>query len=365
MSDVLRPTRSARRALPVVGARLAELARVNCSSRMHPASSLRPGTGRAFCDPPRVRANPASVLALATCIALSLAACGGDDAAAPGREQSAAGRVGLVIPSATHPAHQEFERTLRKGLKDEKEELAVQPSNGDAARAADLLRTFTSQRARAIVVAPGDTVSLRAAIDAAATARVPVFTVDLPVPGSRTTTHVEPDHHAAGGAAAAYLGTFLGDRGRTTIVGRLGWHGTREAEAGYRTTMNRFTGRVVTAPLATDGTRAGAAARVTALLGADRDLDGIFALDPETALGAMDAAFASRRADLVIVSFGATQPVLDAVRDERPIRAAVLPRPEEAARRLAETIAKHLGDEPVTPILKVPVRLVNVDSVKR
>lgn len=291
-------------------------------------------------------------------------ACDGGGGGSAGAPRSAAGRVAVVLSDASHPQLQQLEQLFRKALEDQAEDVVVESAGRDAARQRQLVEQFAAQGARAIVVVPVDSTTLVPAVATANRAGIPVFTIELPLPGARVTTHVEPDYVAAGSAAAAYLFAFLPKGATTAIVGHAGAHGARELVAGYRRAADSLQGRVRESVAPTGGVRAEAAAAVNAILGSDPDLDGVFALDPESALGAMDAAYDRRRQDLVIVSFGATQPVLDAVREQRPLRIAVMPRPEAAARRLAEVIKVQLGGDPVTPSIKVPVRLVNADSLR-
>ena len=292
------------------------------------------------------------------------AACGGDGNGDAPASQDAAGRVGVVLASPAQPQHAELERSVRQALEEQDQELVVQSANDDPARQQQLVQTFASRGARAIVVVPIDSASLRPAIDAAANARVPVFTIGLPVTGARVTTHMESDFTAAGVAAAEYIKAFLGRGLHAAVVGRVGAHGTRELDAAFRAAVTADTVGVMSGTGDGGGTREGAAAAVTALLERDPSLDAVFAMDPVSALGAMDAAYARRRADLVIISFGSSPEVLASIGDTGPMRAAVVPRLDEAGRLLAEAIVTQLGGDPVTAAIKVPVRLVTADSAK-
>lgn len=289
--------------------------------------------------------------------------CGGQGDDAP-EARSAAGRVGVVLGVDAQPEYRQFESAVRTALEEHDQELVIQSAANDPARQRQLVETFAAQRARAIVVVPLDSTTLRPVIDAAAEGGVPVFTIGTPVRGARVTTHMEADFRAAGAAAAEYIGAFLGNDLHAAVVGPLGAHGGRELEAAFRGTLAVIDTRVVGSPGVSDGTREGAAAATAALLEKDPSLDAIFASDATSALGAMDAAYARRRADLVIVSFGSTPDVLQAIGDTGPMRAAVVQRLDEAARLLAQAIVTQVEGDPVTASIKVPVQLMTADSVK-
>lgn len=305
--------------------------------------------------------TPLRRVALASLV-LSAAACDGGGKATPNSAEAVAGRVGVVLPTAAQPAYKALEEGLRKELDEAGHEIVAEAVSGVDEQVA-LLQQIAARKAAAIVVAPLDSMALRPAVDAALAASIPVFTLGLPVHGATVTTHVEQDHYAAGVVAAEYLTAFVGPGVHAGVVGRLGAHGSRELEAGFQSVMGLVDTRVHAGSTESGGTVEGAAAATAELLDRDPDLDAIFALDPLSAQGALSTAFARRRADLVIVSFGATQQTLDAIREARTLRAAIVDRPDEAARLLAEAITTQLEGEPVTPVIKVPVRLVNVDSL--
>lgn len=303
-----------------------------------------------------------ALLLLALCAAT---ACGEDAARRPaGSVEEVADRVGIVLPSSSQPAYRTLEQGLVAALREAGHEAVSDGAILEPAAQLALLQRITARKARAIVVAPLDSVTLRPAIDAAADASIPVFTIGLPVPGASVTTHMEADHFATGVIAAEYLSAFIGPGVTAGIVGRLGAHGSREVRAGFDSLMSLNETRVNAGAEESGGTVEGAAAAASALLDREPALKGIIALDPISAQGAASTLFARRRADVIIVSVGANEQTLASIREERVLRAAIVERVEEGARLLAEAIDTQLDGEPVTPSIKVPVRLVNIDSLR-
>lgn len=296
---------------------------------------------------------------------LASAACG--DERAPrsgGSAEEVADRVGIVLPVPLQPSYREFEQGLVAALEDDGHEAVTESGITGAAEQAALLGQFIARKARAVVIAPLDSVSLRPAIDAARDASIPVFTVGLPVPGASVTTHVEPDHFASGVIAAEYLSAFIGPGVHAGVVGRLGAHGSREVRAGFDSLMSLNETRVNAGAAESGGTVEGAATATSALLDSEPGLKGILALDPVSAQGAVSALLDRRRADVIVVSIGAMEQTLAGIREERVLRAAIVERVDEGARLLADAINVQLQGEPVTPSIKVPVRLVNIDSLR-
>lgn len=296
-------------------------------------------------------------------LATALAACGGGTSEdAPPTD--ATGRVGLIVPNAGDADAAAFQRLLRRALQERDREIAVQQSGPDPAQQAALLERMAADRPVAIVVAPTDSLRLVPAIQAAARGGVPVFTLDMPATKSGAITHVGPDWYTAGVVAAEYINAFVGDSARTAIVGRLGGHGGLEMDAGFRATMRGRTDRVFVGAFEGGSTRESAAAAAREVIARDPGLDAFFALSADAALGAMDAALAARRADIVVVGYGGGPEVFEAIGMLNPLRATLVPQTAAGAERLAELIAKQLAGEPVTPTYRVPLRLVTADSVR-
>jgi ribose transport system substrate-binding protein len=193
---------------------------------------------------------------------------------------------------------------------------------------------------------------------------VPVFTVGFRPAGGRVVSHVQSDHAGAGRVAAEYLAEFLGGRGEVAIVTRPGVPALVEREQGFRAAMRAHRGITIVDSVDGSGGRERTAAGLEAMLRARREADGIFAVDDQSALAAYDAAIARYRADLIIVGSDASPETVQLIRSEGPLKASLVQQPRLMGERLIELAVRHFDDEPVAPRVLIPVRLVNVDSLR-
>ena len=155
---------------------------------------------------PSIRCGAIILLAMS-----AAAACGDDGSKRPaGSAEEVADRVGIVLPIPLQSSYRALEQALVAALGEEGHDAVSEDGITGVAEQSALLARLTANKARAIVIAPLDSVALRPAIDAAHDASIPVFTVGLSVPGASVTTHTEPDHFAAGVIAAVMLGRRLG-----------------------------------------------------------------------------------------------------------------------------------------------------------
>jgi ABC-type sugar transport system substrate-binding protein len=292
--------------------------------------------------------------------------CGDGDDAGWGRGFGSSGRkrIGVALASRALPFYQELEAGMRGAARRARYELVVTDANLDGAvqraQAEDLLQ----QRIDALVIAAADTVLIVPAVERANAARVPVFTANLRPGGGRIVSHVQSDHVGMGRLAAEYLAAFLGGRGEVAIVTRPGIPWLMERDQGFRAAMRAHRGITIVDSVDGSGSRERALALLEPFLRARRETDAIFAVDDAAALGAYDAAIARFRADLFVVGCDASPETLQLIQSDGPLKASVLQQPRRMGEQLVQLMVRHFDDEPVAPRVLVPVRLVNVDSLR-
>ncbi|MDQ3996523.1 MAG: substrate-binding domain-containing protein [Gemmatimonadota bacterium] len=311
---------------------------------------------------PRRSALRAALLVLG----VAAGACGGGDDSGWGRGFGGGGRkrVGIALPSRSHPFYQELEAGLRAGARRARYELVVTDANFDAAAQRAQAEGLLQQRIDALVIAPADTLAIVPALERANGARVPVFTANLRPAGGRMVSHVQSDHVAMGRVAAEYLAAFLGGRGEVIVVTRAGIPWLAEREQGFRAAMRAHRGITVVDSADGAGARERTLALLEPLLRARRETDAIFGVDDAAALGAYDAALARFRADLLIVGCDASPQTVQVIQSEGPLKASILQQPRRMGEQVIQLMVRHFDDEPVAPRVLVPIRLVNVDSLR-
>lgn len=243
-------------------------------------------------------------------------------------------------------------------------ELVVTDANLDVATQRTLIEGLLQQRVDAVVIAPSDTLAVVPAVARANAARVPVFSVNLRPSGGQVISHVQSDHVGMGRVAAEYLAAFLDGRGEVMVVSRSGvpWH--VEREQGFRTAMRAHPRIRIVDSVDDGGDRPRALALLEPMLRARRETDGIFSVDDAGTLGAYDAAIKRFRADLVIVGCDPSAETIEHIRSDGPLKASVVQQPRRMGEQLIQLMVRHFDDEPVAPRVLIPVRLVNIDSVR-
>jgi ribose transport system substrate-binding protein len=88
-------------------------------------------------------------------------------------------------------------------------------------------------------------------------------------------------------------------------------------------------------------------------------LDGIFGINDDSALGALDAVQQFRRTDVRIVGYDATPPAADAIRKGTALKADVVQYPKKIGEMTVKVIADHFAGTAVPRIVPVGVGIVD------
>ena len=99
------------------------------------------------------------------------------------------------------------------------------------------------------------------------------------------------------------------------------------------------------------------------VLQANPELDGIFAINDDSALGTLDAVEDFGRDNVVIIGYDATPPARDAILKDGALKADVVQYPFEIGRMTVVTIADFFAGNEVPEVVPVEVGIVDRESL--
>lgn len=296
---------------------------------------------------------------LAVALIVAVAACGGGSAPA----QRARPLIGVTLLTQTHAFFKDLEDALRAEANVQGFDLAVVACEMDPARQVAQFEDFITQRVSAILAAPCDSQAIVPSIQAAGQAGIPVFTADIAARGGHVVSHVASDNVEGGRLAARTLATLIGGKGDVIIIDHPEVASVQDRTRGFDEELAAHPGvRVVQRPSAS-GQRARAMAVMEDMIQAHPGLSGVFAINDDSALGALSVLEAARRTDIVIVGFDATAEAQQAILRGSALKADIMQHPGEIGRRAMQVIAQHLAGQSVEPIVAVPVSVVDAASL--
>lgn len=301
-----------------------------------------------------------SLMIILLAIPLLFAACTKKERQADVEKQPAGKIViGVSLLTRTHPFYQDLEAGLMAAAKEDGYELAVTSGEFDVAKQKDQIQDFIVRKVNAIIVSPCDSKSIGTAIQAANTAGIPVFTADIAclAEGAKVVTHVASDNVAGGRLAAQALVKALGGSGKVAIIDHPEVESVIQRVAGFEDEIAKTPGIRVVAKLSGHGIKDQAFRTTEDVLQAHPDLDGIFGINDDSALGALAAVEKAGKAGRVtIVGFDAVPEARQAIKEGK-IYADVIQQPGEIGCQTIDAIKTYLSGGQVPPTFLIPCGL--------
>jgi ABC-type sugar transport system substrate-binding protein len=233
----------------------------------------------------------------------------------------------------------------------------------DPSKQAAQIEDFVAQHVDAILAAPCDSNAIGPHLAGPEAAGIPVFTADIAAHGGKVVSHVASDNLQGGRLAAQTLAALIGNRGKVLIIDHPTVASVQDRTQGFDEEMTKHPGITIVGRPAADGQRAKAMAVMEDMLQAHRDLNGVFGINDDSALGAAAVLEAAGRHDVVIVGFDGTEEAQTAIRKGGPLKADIVQHPREIGTKAIELIARHLAGEKVPPLVSVPVAVMNAASL--
>lgn len=267
-----------------------------------------------------------SLLALSGCSG-SGDAGGGDSNAQPAQQGAAKGKLRIaVIPKGT--TH-EFWKAIHAGAEDAGKELGVEIiwkgpiKEDDKDGQIKVVESFIDEKVSGIVLAPLDDTALRAPVEAATDAGIPVVIIDSDVKTEKYASFVATDNKKGGQMGGEHLAQLLGGKGRVIMLRyQTGSASTMNREAGFLEAMKANPGITVASDEQQGGaTTESAMAASENLIGRFKkpdgslSIDGIFCPNESTTFGMLRALQDSGLAGKVkFVGFDSSAKLVDGMK---------------------------------------------------
>lgn len=273
-------------------------------------------------------------------------------------------RIGVTLLTREDDFYRELEAGLREAAAKNNFELLIQSGDKDLSKQQSQIDTFLVQKVDAIIVCPTDTKGIAPAIERANQANVPVFTADIAAGGGKIVSHVASDNTAGGRLAAEYIVKAIGAAGKVGIIGQPEVQSVVDRETGFKEAMAKYPQITVVPTISGGGVRDRALKAAEDLLQANSDLRAIFCINDETALGALSAAQTRGLKDLIIVGYDAAPEAIEKIKAGTNLKADVAQQPREIGAKTIEAIAAHFKGGSTTPIVNVPVKIIDAESAR-
>ncbi|MFB9886331.1 substrate-binding domain-containing protein [Balneatrix alpica] len=212
--------------------------------------------------------------------------------------------VGISVSDMGNPFFVELARRAEqraKQLGGPQVRVYVSSSAYDLQRQQQQLQQFIAAGVELILVAAADEEAIEPSIRAAQQAGIIVIAVDVKAKGADAS--VTTDNLQAGELACQALAEQLGGQGKIAIINGPPVSSVLERVQGCQQVLSQYPQlELLSSDLNAGGNQAGGLEKMTALLTAFPQIDGVFTTNDPTALGAEQAALQSGRTSFVISS---------------------------------------------------------------
>ena len=273
-------------------------------------------------------------------------------------------KIGVTLLTREDDFYRELEAGLQEAARKNDFELLIQSGDKDLSKQQSQIDNFLTQKVDAIILCPTDTQGIAPAIERANAANVPVFTADIAAGGGKIVSHVASDNAAGGRLAAEYIVKAINGEGAVGIIGQPEVQSVVDRENGFKEVIAKNPKVMLVPTLNGGGVRDRALKAADDLIQGNPNLKAIFCINDETALGALAAAEARGKTDLIIVGYDAAPEAVAKIKAGTALKADVAQQPRDIGTKTIDAIAKHFKGEPVEARGAVPVKIVDAESAK-
>jgi ribose transport system substrate-binding protein len=273
--------------------------------------------------------------------------------------------IGVSLLTRAHVFFKDLEEGLQTEAAKHGYELIITAGEFDLGKQSAQIEDFITRKVDAIIVCPVDSRGIGAAIKKANEAKIPVFTADIASFEGDVVCHIASDNVAGGSLAGEYLGKVLGGKGKVAIIGQPTVTSVLDRVQGFKTALAKFPDIQIVADVNGEGVRDKAMQAAADVLQAHPDLNGIFGINDDSALGALDAVQQFNRGSMSIVGYDATPPAVDAITKGTALKADVIQYPKKIGGTTIMKIQEYFAGAQLPSKVPVEVGIVDQESLSK
>jgi ribose transport system substrate-binding protein len=262
-----------------------------------------------------------------------------------------------------------FYRDLEEGLKNQADKygykLIITSAEWDLGKQISQIEDFISRKVDAIIVCPVDSKGIGSGITEANKADIPVFTADIAAEEGKVVSHIASDNVQGGKLAGEYLAKQLSGKGKVAIINQPAITSVLDRVAGFKDALSRYPDIKIVADVNGQGVRDRSLQVAADVLQANPQLDGIFGINDDSALGALDAVNQFNRKGIILIGYDATPPAVDAILKDSPLKADVVQYPKKIGMKTIDVIKDHFDNKEVPANVPVEVGIVDKAALQK
>ena len=272
--------------------------------------------------------------------------------------------IGVSLLTRGHIFYRDLEEGLNSEAKNYGYDLIITSADFDLGKQISQVEDFISRKVDAIILSPVDSKGIGSAIAEANKAGIPVFTADIAAEEGKVVSHIASDNVQGGRLAGEYLAKILNGKGNIAIINQPAITSVLDRVAGFREAIVKYPDIKVVADVNGQGVRDRSLQATADVLQANPKLDGIFGINDDSALGALDAVNQFNRKGIIIIGYDATPPAVDAILKDSPLKADVVQYPKKIGVKTIDIINDYFNNKTVPKNVPVEVGIVDKETLQ-
>src|ERR1041384_3986853 len=272
--------------------------------------------------------------------------------------------IGVSLLTTTNPFFVDMGNAMKAEAAKSGIDVIVVGAEFDPSKQKDQVSDFIVKHVDAIVLCPADSKAIGTSIAAAHKAGIPVFTADIAAISERdkVLTHVATDNLGGGKEAGRAMIEALGGSGKVAILDHPEVESVILRTKGFEQVISEHNrkgeGKIeVVAKLPGGGAKEKSYKAAEDILQAHPDLNGIFAINDPSALGAVATLEKGGKLDKVkVVGFDGQPEGKQAIKDGK-IYADPIQFPNKIGQQTVQAIVKYMNGEDVPKEILIPTAI--------
>ncbi len=313
------------------------------------------------------KTKPVIILLILFMLTTLFSGCGQSQPVSNNKLEKKTFSVGVVLSSSANPLYV----SLKQGIETKGQELGLKTrvifvENNDQLRQSNAIQDLIMAKVDALLVSPVTVEGAVPSYEAAKKAGIPIISIARTIKRpDLETTYVGINQIEDGRKIGEWLAKRLNGKGKVAMLkGVAGASYAMDLEKGFKETIAKYPDIKIVAEVNSNSTKEEGLKRTENVLTANPELDAIYAVNDEMALGAVQATEAAGRLNKIIITgYGGTPPGLASVKEGK-MAATVASRPYGWGVLGIQTIYDVLNGKTVPNLIDYPSKLVDQQTLK-
>ena len=276
-------------------------------------------------------------------------------------------RIAVIPKGTTHIFWQSVKKGAETAAKEERYTIiwTGPERETDREKQIQIIEDFITQGIKGVVLAPLDSKALVPSVEKLFNKKIPCVIIDSGIDTDKYVAFAATDNYKGGALAARRMGKILNGKGNVIVVKYVpGSASTTERERGFIETISKeFPDIKIVDQKYGQDTVETALQATEDMLTRNKDVQGLFACNASTAVGAMQGLQTQRRKEIKMVGFDAEEALVNGLKAGQ-VDSLVVQNPYKMGYEGVKALVASINGEKVEKLIDTGVELVSKENLE-